>query len=80
MVKKYNNLYLTIGFHPEFANQINDDDLKLLEEKLKFNKIVGLGEIGLDYYYVQDNKDKQKEFRELVFRKIKLKAEDYYEI
>lgn len=64
LVKKYNNLYLTIGFHPEFANQINDDDLKLLEEKLKFNKIVGLGEIGLDYYYVQDNKDKQKELFE----------------
>ena len=64
LVKKYNNLYLTIGFHPEFANQINDDDLKLLEEKLKFNKIVGLGEIGLDYYYVKDNKDKQKELFE----------------
>ena len=64
LVKKYNNLYLMIGFHPEFANQINEDDLKLLEEKLNFNQIVGLGEIGLDYYYVQDNKDKQKELFE----------------
>jgi len=62
--KKYDCLYLTIGFHPEFANQITDEDLDKLENDLKFDKVVGLGEIGLDYYYVQDNKDVQKELFE----------------
>ena len=59
-LKKYKNLYMTVGFHPEFCEVVDDKDLEWLEDIVKKNKkIVGIGEIGLDYYYTKDNKEKQ---------------------
>jgi TatD DNase family protein len=57
---KYNNIYLTLGFHPSEADLIKDEDLEKLEEIIKSNKkVIGIGEIGLDYHWVKDNKEKQ---------------------
>lgn len=65
-VEKYDCLYAAVGFHPEVANNIVENDYKVLEDTVKNNrKIVAIGEIGLDYYWNKDNKDKQIE----VFRK-----------
>jgi TatD DNase family protein len=58
---KYENIYATIGYHPSEADKIAIDDLKLLEEQLMMNKVIGIGEIGLDYYWTNENKDIQKE-------------------
>lgn len=57
--KKYECVYLTLGFHPSEANIITDKDLLILKEKLMYNKVVGVGEIGLDYHFTKDNRDKQ---------------------
>ncbi len=58
--KRYSDVFLTIGYHPSEANSITDEDLFLLEQQLSStSKIVGLGEIGLDYYYGKDNRDLQ---------------------
>ena len=59
---KHENVYLTLGFHPSEANITTDEDLMELKEIVSNNKkVVGIGEIGLDYHWVKDNKDKQKE-------------------
>lgn len=57
----HNNVYCTIGIHPEYANTYTDEDLRKIEENLSNPKVVGIGEIGLDYHWVNDNKEKQKE-------------------
>ena len=62
---KYDDVYLTLGYHPSEVNDINDDDLFLLKEQLCSNKVVGVGEIGLDYHYGTDDIELQKE----LFRK-----------
>lgn len=60
--KKYENVYLTLGFHPSEADITTDNDLEELNKIiLSTDKVVGIGEIGLDYYWVKENKDKQKE-------------------
>lgn len=56
---KYDNVYGAIGFHPTELNDINESDLIWLEEHINDKKIVGIGEIGLDYHY--DNTDKVKQ-------------------
>ncbi len=61
LVNKYNNVYGTIGLHPEELYDYNDDNLKFIEENITNKKIVGIGEIGLDYHYTKDNIDIQKE-------------------
>lgn len=58
--KNYRDIYLTLGFHPEYADSITDIDISWLKEIIKNNKkVIGIGEIGLDYYYSKENKDKQ---------------------
>lgn len=59
LAEKYENIYVTLGYHPSEADDITADDLYDLEEYLSHSKVVGLGEIGLDYYYGKDNKELQ---------------------
>ena len=61
VVSKYNNIYGTLGIHPEDIDSISDNSFKFIEENLNNEKIVAIGEIGLDYYWVKDNKENQKE-------------------
>ena len=58
--KKYPNYLLpVIGIHPESIDE--KDKLDEIEELVKNNKVYAIGEIGLDYYWVKDNKEEQKE-------------------
>ena len=57
--EKYDMVYVTIGYHPEYADIITLDDLDYLKKLLKESKVVGMGEIGLDYHYGKGNKEKQ---------------------
>lgn len=49
--KKYDFFYGAVGIHPEFANILNNEVLKEIENMTYFYKIKAIGEIGLDYYY-----------------------------
>lgn len=64
LVGKYDLMYGALGIHPESANEYTQEDLDYIEEHIKDKKIVAIGEIGLDYYWIKDNKDKQKELFE----------------
>ena len=56
---KYNYMYCVIGVHPnENLNDLKDISL-LLKENLNNKKLIGIGEIGLDYYYTKDNREEQ---------------------
>lgn len=59
---KYPDVFVSLGFHPEDADNITDKDLHCLDEVLVFSsRIVAIGEIGLDYYWRKDNKEKQRD-------------------
>ena len=73
LISKYPDVYATIGYHPSEADITNESDLIVLEEQLQREKVVGIGEIGLDYHYGSDNKEKQIE----LFRKQMEIAEKY---
>jgi len=60
-VNKYSCLYGAIGIHPLNALNVSDDDFLFLEKNIVSDKIVAIGEIGLDYHYENVIKDKQKE-------------------
>lgn len=64
LVKKYDNVYGTLGIHPQELDKITTDSFKLIEDNLNNPKIVAIGEIGLDYYWTKENIDKQKEIFE----------------
>lgn len=56
LVNRYDIVYGAIGFHPTELDKFDEKDLLWLEEHINDNKIVALGEIGLDYHY--ENTDK----------------------
>lgn len=58
--KNTNNFLLpAVGIHPEIINDFNKIDE--LEDLIKNNNIIAIGEIGLDYYWNKENKESQKE-------------------
>ena len=61
-IKKYDDVYLTIGFHPSETETYINEEINFLRDTVKNNKkIVGIGEIGLDYHYGKDDQLKQIE-------------------
>ncbi len=53
----YDNVYGTLGIHPESAS--DNYDLDFVSSHINDPKIVAVGEIGLDYYYSKDNRNEQ---------------------
>lgn len=72
--QKYNDVFVTIGYHPSEVNMVSDEELSLLEEQLHFEKVVGIGEIGLDYHYGKEDRNEQI----LLFEKQLKLAEKYH--
>ncbi|MBR0423541.1 MAG: TatD family hydrolase [Clostridia bacterium] len=61
----YPYIYAAVGIHPENISNIPNDYIFQLEKLiLSSKKIVGLGEIGLDYHYTKENKQQQKDLFE----------------
>lgn len=78
MAAKYSGMYAAAGIHPsDVDEEISLDDalakLRALLDKREEYKIVALGEIGLDYHWRRDNKEKQAQFFEAQL----LLAEEY---
>ena len=53
----HKNIFCTIGIHPEYAP--TDVTQHLTESVLTHPRVVGIGEIGLDYHYGADNRAQQ---------------------
>lgn len=59
-IESYEDVYATIGYHPDQVEQVGLEDIQKLESLImEHKKIVGIGEIGLDYHYTKENKEKQ---------------------
>ncbi|MCF1620469.1 TatD family hydrolase [Tetragenococcus koreensis] len=63
--QEYENIYSIVGWHPTEAGSYTKEVENYLQEELTKSKVVALGEIGLDYHWMDDPKDVQ----EKVFRR-----------
>ena len=61
LAEEFDNFYAQVGIHPEEISRMNENDLEIIENLAQNPKVVAIGEIGLDYYWRDDNKDEQKE-------------------
>lgn len=55
IAKEYDDVYVTIGYHPSEASNTTEEDLLLLEKQIQERHVVGIGEIGLDYHYGKED-------------------------
>ena len=64
LAEQYDFIYAAIGFHPENIFDVSDKELYEVLNLSKHPKVVGIGEIGLDYHWTKDpdKREIQKEF------------------
>lgn len=60
LVKQYDHMRMAVGLHPHDADQYNDDVYHLILTYASKEKVSAIGEIGLDYYYENSNRENQK--------------------
>ncbi|EHJ52147.1 hydrolase, TatD family [Streptococcus macacae NCTC 11558] len=56
---QYNELYSTIGWHPTEAGSYTQEAEDMIVSHLHDPKVIALGEIGLDYHWMEDPKEVQ---------------------
>lgn len=67
LAKKYQHIYAVVGVHPHDAKDVEDNYLDILRELSSEEKVVAIGEIGLDYYYDNSPRDIQRKvFKEQI--------------
>lgn len=62
MIEQYDFLYGTVGVHPDDAADLTEQDMEELVTLAKHDKMVAIGEIGLDYYHEDVAKEVQKKW------------------
>lgn len=62
LASEYDFIYCAVGVHPHDTKDMKEGDIPALAELLKKDKVVALGEIGLDYYYDNSERDVQREW------------------
>ena len=64
IAEQYDFVYALVGFHPENIFDIDDEMLRSVLELAKHPKVVGIGEIGLDYHWTKETerRELQKEY------------------
>ena len=64
LAKSYEYIFFAAGVHPSDTDKLNDENYKELEGLLREEKCVALGEIGLDYYWPEPDREIQKKWFE----------------
>lgn len=63
--EKYDNIYAAVGVHPHSAKEMDESTIEILKSFTNREKVIAIGEIGLDYYYDNSPRDiQQKRFKE----------------
>lgn len=75
LAEKYDNLFAIVGVHPHHADKVNGNWIEELEKIALHPKVIGIGEVGMDYYSYSSNGIVDKDLQKEVFEKqIKLSS------
>ena len=64
LTRNYSNVYGAIGVHPSDTGELIPEDINTLEEYCRMDKVLAVGEIGLDYYWDEPERLIQKRWFE----------------
>ena len=60
----YENIFCSLGIHPHESHSMNDEIKKIISDLCKNQKVVGIGETGLDFYY--NNSDRKTQINSFI--------------
>lgn len=58
--EKFSKCYAAVGVHPHDADSMDEDILALIRSLAAKDKVMAIGEIGLDYHYDNSERDAQR--------------------
>lgn len=64
LANKYDDIYAAVGVHPSDTGELTDADMLTLKNYCSLDKVVAVGEIGLDYYWDEPDRTVQKKWFE----------------
>lgn len=73
VIAEYDNIFGALGIHPENVLDYTLKDLEYIQNNLNNPKVIAIGEIGLDYHYEKETKEKQIE---LLNKQLKIAEEN----
>ena len=62
LAERYSYIYAALGIHPEHTGELTEAYMEELERMLGMEKVVAVGEIGLDYYWDEPERQIQQEW------------------
>ena len=63
LARQYSQIYAAVGIHPQLTKDATEEEFSAIRKLAKENeKVVAIGEIGLDYYYLYSDVDVQKKW------------------
>ena len=62
LAKEYPFVYAAVGIHPDEVGSLNEETFAQMKELFKEDKVVAVGEIGLDYYWDNEPREVQKKW------------------
>jgi len=60
LAKRFPFVYAAVGIHPDHAKELNEEEFEVLKGLAAEEKVVAIGEIGLDYYWDTTEREVQK--------------------
>lgn len=62
LAHRYDHVYAAIGVHPSDCGDLTENDIEWLKDLSSDEKVVAIGEIGLDYHYDEPDREIQKKW------------------
>ncbi len=62
LAEKYPFVYAAVGMHPDEVGDLNEERFAFMKSQCQKEKVVAVGEIGLDYYWDNESHDTQKKW------------------
>lgn len=62
LAQTYPHVYAAVGLHPDEVGDLNEETFAFVKEQCRRDKVVAVGEIGLDYYWDKESHETQKKW------------------
>lgn len=60
LAEKYPHVYAAVGIHPDEVGDLNEETFAHVQSQCQKDKVLAVGEIGLDYYWDKESHETQK--------------------